>query len=216
MKLYDSLGPNPRLVRMFLAEKGVTLDTVQIDILAGENRALPYVDRNPSGEMPALELDDGTLLGETVAICEYLEELHPEPALIGAWPDERARTRMWTRRLEYRITNPLTDGFRFAEGRAMFEGRRHLIPQAADDLKAIAREGLEWLDALMEGRDYVSGDAPGLADILLFVFLEFGAGVGQPVDPTLGRIAKWMERMAARPSAEASIHPAARAGGMRA
>lgn len=215
MKLYDSLGPNPRLVRMFMAEKGIGIETVQIDIIGGENRRAPYVEKNPTGEMPALELDDGSFLSETVAICEYLEELHPEPALVGTTPEERARTRMWIRRVEYRITNPLTDGFRYAEGLAMFEGRRPLIPQAADDLKAIARQGLAWLDGLMDG-PYVCGDQPTLADILLYCFLDFAAGVGQPVDPALGRIKVWLDRMASRPSADASLHPGARAGGMRA
>jgi len=214
--LYDSLGPNPRLVRMFMAEKGIALDTVQIDILGGENRRAPYTARNPAGEMPALELDDGSLLAETTAICEYLEELHPEPVLIGATPEARARTRMWVRRIEYRITNPLTDGFRYAEGRKMFEGRRHLIPQAADDLKAIAREGLVWLDAQMTGRPYLAGDDVSLADILLYAFLDFGAGVGQPVDPALANVEQWLDRMASRPSAETSLHPVAKAGGMRA
>jgi len=216
VKLYNSLGPNPRLVRQFMAEKDIELDTVEIDIMKGENRQSPYVDRNPRGEMPALELDDGRLIAETVAICEYLEELHPEPALIGSTPEERANTRMWIRRVEYGITNPLTDGFRYAEGKAMFEGRRHLIPQAADDLKELAREGLAALDAQIAGRDFIAGDSLTLADIVLFAFLEFGAGVGQPVDPALGNIKQWMDRMAARPSCEASIHPAAKAGGMRA
>lgn len=216
MKLWNSLGPNPRLVRMFMAEKGIALETEEIDIIAGENRRPPYVDRNPAGEMPALELDDGRLLAETVAICEYLEEHHPEPALIGETPEERAETRMWIRRVEYRITNPLTDGFRYAEGKSLFEGRRHLIPQAADDLKAMAREGLAWLDGQMDGRPYLCGARLSLADLLLYSFLDFGAGVGQPVDPSLGNVKQWLDRMAARPSAEASLHPAAVAGGMRA
>lgn len=216
MKLYNSLGPNPRLVRMFMLEKGIELETVEIDIMAGENRKPPYFDRNPNGELPALELDDGTLLCETIAICEYLEERHPDPALVGSTPEQRANTRMWIRRIEYRINNPMTDGFRYAEGKAMFEGRRHLIPQAADDLKAMARQGLAWLDGQMAGRDYVCGDSLTLADIALYVFLDFGAGVGQPADPALGQIKQWTDRVSSRPSAEASLHPVAKAGGMRA
>ena len=129
MKLYNSLGPNPRLVRMFLLEKGLELPCDEVDIMGGENRKADYTDRNPSGELPALELDDGSVLAETTAICEYLEEKNPKPAIIGATPEERAETRMWIRRVEYRINNPLTDAFRSAEGAAMFKGRRHLIPQ---------------------------------------------------------------------------------------
>jgi len=216
VKFYDSIGPNPRLVRMFMLEKGIAIPSVQIDLLAGENRRPPYTDKNPAGEMPCLELDDGRIVSETTAICEYLEELHPKPALVGSDAAARATTRMWVRRVEYRITNPIADGFRFAEGLALFKDRRHCIPQAADDLKEIGREGLRWLDAQMAGRDWVAGSAFGLADILLYCFIDFGTAVGQPVDPALERVTGWFTRVAARPSAEASLHPAAKAGGMRA
>ena len=216
MKLANSLGPNPRLVRMFLHEKGIEIPTEEVDIMAGENRRAPYTERNPSGQMPALELDDGRCIAETVVICEYLEELHPDPPLIGSTPEERAHVRMWTRRVENWITQPLADGFRFAEGLAMFKERLHVIPQAADDLKAIAREGLDKLDAGIAGRPYLAGDRFTLADIVLYNFLDFGAGVGQSVDPALKNIADWFARVNARESADASLHPAARAGGMRA
>ena len=204
MKFYNSIGPNPRLVRMFMAEKGIEMEFEEIDLMAGENRRPPYTDKNPAGEMPALELDDGSVLAETIAICEYLEELHPDPPIIGADPESRARTRMWIRRVENKITNPLTDGFRNAEGQALFKERRHLIPQAADDMKAIAREGLAWLNEQMEGRSYIAGDELTLADILLYAMLDFGAQVGQPTDPSLGQIKGWLDRMASRPSAEAT------------
>ncbi len=216
MKLYDSLGPNPRLVRLFLAEKGLPLpETVEVDIMGGENRRPPYTGKNPMGQLPALELDDGTILSETVAICEYLEERQPEPPLVGATAEERARTRMWTRRVEWRITQPLADGFRYAEGLPLFKDRIHVIPQAADDLKAIAREGLAWLDEQIAGRAYIAGERATLADLLLYAFLDFGAGVGQPLDRSLPELAAWFNRMAKRPSADASLHPAAAAVGMR-
>lgn len=216
MKFYNSLGPNPRLVRMFMAEKGIELPAEEVDLMSGENRQPAYTAKNPTGQMPALELDDGTVIAETIPICEYLEDTHPDPALIGATPQERAESRMWTRRIELNITEPLTNGFRFAEGLAMFKDRVHVIPQAADDLKAIARENLEKLDGWLEGRDFLAGDRLTLADIVLYAFLDFGAGVGQPVDPSLKRVGAWFERVAARPSAEASLHPVAKAGGMRA
>lgn len=217
MKFYDSLGPNPRLVRMFFHEKGIGIpERVQVDIMKGENRQEPYLRKNPAGQLPALELEDGTTIAETVAICEYLEDIRPEPHRIGSSPRARAITRMWTRRVEDKITRPLTDGFRFAEGLAMFKDRVHVIPQAADDLKQIAAEGLAWLDGQMEGRTWVAGAEFSLADVLLYAFLDFGVGVGQPLPDELERIGAWMERVAKRPSAEASIHPAARAAGMRA
>lgn len=215
MKFYDAVGPNPRLVRMFMAEKAIELPKLEIDLLGGENRRPPYTDKNPGGQMPALELDDGTFLAETVVICEYLEELHPKPALVGATAVERAITRMWTRRVELWITEPLSAGFRYGEGLAMFKGRMRTIPQAADDLKALAREGLEKLDALMAGREFIARGTISLADIVLYALLDFAAGVGQPLDAKNRNLSAWFSRMAARPSAAASIHPIAKAGKMR-
>jgi glutathione S-transferase len=120
MKLYQSIGPNPRVVKMFLAEKGVTLPTVDVDLLAGENRSPPYLHVNAAGQTPALELDDGAVLTEIAAICEYLEEKYPAPPLIGATPEERAETRMWTGRVNLKICEPMTNGFRYAEGLPLF------------------------------------------------------------------------------------------------
>ncbi|MGH0037561.1 MAG: glutathione S-transferase family protein [Myxococcota bacterium] len=204
MKLYTGIGPNPRTVHIFLAEKGIDLPRETVDLMGGENRREPHLLRNPTGQLPCLELDDGRHLSEITAICEYLEELHPEPALLGSTAEERAITRMWTRRVDLNIVEPLTNGFRFAEGLGLFKDRVRVIPQAADDLKAIAREKLAWLDGLIAGRDYIAGDRFGLADILLFAFLEFGAQVGQPLDPKLDHLQAWYERVAARPGVTAS------------
>ena len=99
MKVYDSFGPNPRALRMFLREKGIELTKIDVDLLGAENRRAPYTERNPGGQVPALELDDGRVLGETVAIFEYLEEKHPTPPLVGRTPEERAETRQWQRRV---------------------------------------------------------------------------------------------------------------------
>lgn len=216
MKLYDSLGPNPRLVRMFALEKGLSLDSEQVDIMGGANREPAYLARNPMGEMPCLELDDGTVIAQTIAICEYLDETQDGPRLVGETPEARAATRMWIRNVEARITEPMTNGFRWAEGLAMFQNRRHCVPQAADDMKAIAREGLAWLDAQLAGREWIAGDAFGLADVVAYCLIDFGVGVGQPVDPSLAHLGDWLARVGARDSAEASLHPVARAGGMRA
>ena len=215
MKFYDSLGPNPRLVRLFMLEKGIDVPKVQIDLIGGENRRAPYTDKNPGGQVPSLELDDGTFLAETVTICEYLEELHPTPALIGTTPAERAVARMWTRRVELWITEPLANGFRYGEGLAMFKSRMRVIPQASDDLKALARDGVAKLDAQIAGRKFIAGDRLTLADIVLYAGLDFGTGVGQPIDPEQKNVSAWFARMAARPSAEASIHPVAKAAKMR-
>ena len=114
---------------------------------------------------------------------------------------------MWLRRVELHVTAPLADGFRFAEGIKLFQGRIRVIPQAADDLKALAREGLAKFDGLIAGRSFIAGERLTLADIVLFAFLDFAAGVGQKLDPANRNLASWFERMAARPSAAASAQP---------
>ena len=131
MKIYDSIGPNPKLVRMFAAEKGFTFkETVKIDIMKGENRQMPFLAKNPAGGMPAVETDDGKVISETIAICELIEEAQPAPALIGTNPTDRAETRMWVRRVEWKIIQPMTDGFRFAEGLPLFKTRMVTVPEA--------------------------------------------------------------------------------------
>jgi glutathione S-transferase len=117
MKLYNSGGPNPRMVRMFMAEKGFDVPKVDVDLRGGENRREPYLKVNPSGQTPALELEDGTVLAEITAICEYVDEKKKDtPSLIGDTPEERARTRMWARRIDLNIAEPAANGFRFVEG----------------------------------------------------------------------------------------------------
>lgn len=203
MRFYTSVGPNPRVVTMFMAEKGIAVPEVAIDLRGGENRRAPYiVEVNPAGQTPALQLDDGAVLTEITAICEYLEERYPDPALIGTTAEERANTRMWTRRIDLNICEPLTNGFRYAEGLALFEPRMRCLPEAAAGLKAIAQDGIRWLDPLIAARDYIAGDAISLADVMLFAFLDFGASVGQPIDPGCTHVLRWYERMKSRPSAQ--------------
>jgi glutathione S-transferase len=204
VKFYNSMGPNPRVVKLFMAEKGLSIPKVDVDLMAGENRQDGYKAKNPAGQLPALELDDGVVLAEILPICEYLEETHPTPPLIGTNAEERAVTRMWTRRVDLNICEPMANGFRFAEGLRLFENRVRCMPQAADDLKAVARDKLTWLDGLIAGRDYIAGDKLTLADLLLFGFLEFGAQVGQPLDPANKNLAAWQARVAARPSVAAA------------
>jgi glutathione S-transferase len=203
MKLYQSVGPNPRMVKMFIAEKGMDVPRVDVDLMGGENRKDPYLSINPAGQTPALELDDGTHLTEILAICEYLEEVHPKPALIGANAEERAKTRMWTRRIDLKVCEPMANGFRFGEGLRLFENRMRCLPEASPGLKAIAQDGLQWLEANFEG-PWVVGDRFTLADILLYAFLDFGGQVGQPLDPKYAKLTTWMARVKERPSVAAS------------
>jgi glutathione S-transferase len=209
MRVYDSFGPNPRALRMVLLEKGLDLPRVELDLLGGENRRSPYTERNPGGQIPALEMDDGHVIGETVAIFEYLEEKHPAPALLGTTPEERAETRCWQRRVELRITEHLYNGFRFAEGLELFRPRLRVLPEAADGLKATVRDNLAWLDPLLAGKPWIVGPRFTVADVILYCALDFGRGVGQSIDPGLGNVTAWFERVAARPSAAASLHPLA-------
>ena len=215
MRVYDSMGPNPRALRMFLHEKGLTIPIVPVDLLGAENRRPPYTDRNPGGQLPALELDDGRVIGETVAIFEYLEERHPTPPLIGSTPEERAETRMWQRRVELNITEHIYSAFRYSEGRALFESRIRVLPEAADGLKAVVRDKLAWLDGLMAGKQFIAGARFTVADIILYAALDFGGTVGQGLDPSLRNLTAWFNRVAARPSATASLHDLAPAMGMR-
>jgi glutathione S-transferase len=210
MMLYHSLRPHPvvgagREVRMFLHEKGLAVPMTDVDMMSGENRQQAFLAKNPTGQLPALELDDGRVLAEGVAICELFEDLHADPPLIGRSPEEKAQTRMWLRRCEFGITENIVNGFRFAEGKEFWKGRGRVVPEAADGLKAIARDKLRWLDGAMAGNEFIAGDRFTLADIVLFVALEFAEMVGQPLDPELARVAAWKARVASRPSAAASL-----------
>ena len=197
------MGPNPHVVRMFAAEKGVDFDLEEIDLMAGANRQAPYLEINPAGQLPCLQADDGTVITEVTAICEYLDEVGSGPSLLGETPEERATTRMWTRRVDLNICEPLANGFRYSEGLPIFKERMITIPEAAEGLKQIAREKLAWLDGLMDGRDYIAGDKISLADVLLYCMLAFGNQVGQPFDESLANIKPWFDRVAARDSANA-------------
>ena len=203
MKFYNSIGPNPHVVRMFMAEKGMEMPFVAVDLMKGENRKEPYLKVNPHGQMPALELDDGSSICEITAICEYLEDTNPSPALIGANAKEKAECRMWTRRVDLNVCEPLANGFRFSQGLPLFKDRIVTVPEAADGLKRIAEDRLKWLDSHVAGREWLCGKRFTLADVLLYCFLDFGRQVGQPLDPGNTNLAAWFGRTKARPSAKA-------------
>ena len=164
MKFYDSVGPNPRIVRMFMAEKGIEMPKQTVDLRKGENREAEHLKRNPHGQMPALELDNGSYLSEVLPICEYLEEKNPAPAMIGTTPEERAECRMWARRVDLNICEHLANGFRFGEGSEVFRKahplRARSLARPEDDRgqpPAMARrtdggQGLSLRQALYDGR----------------------------------------------------------------
>ncbi len=201
MLLYDATSPAPRCLRMFLLEKRLVLPAVTIDVFAGENREPAFLAINPAGQTPALRCADGSTLGEAVAIAEYLEELHPAPALLGSTPEERAQTRQWWRRVELNITEFIHNAYHYAEGLARFEPRIPVLPDAAPGLKAVAQDRLRWLDGMLGTGPYLCGDRFSAADIWLYVWLDFALTVNQPFDRDLPRIGPWFTRVAARPSA---------------
>ena len=215
MKVLNSFGPNPRMLRMFMLEKNINIDALEHDLMGAENRQDTYLSKNPGGQLPALELDDGSVIAETVVICDYLEELHPEPALIGGTAQERAEARMWNRRIEQKITENIYAGFRFAEGLQLFENRMRCLPEAADGLKAAGQDGLAWLDTQMQGKSFICGNRITIADLVLYCCTDFASGVGQTIDAKLQNVNGWFARVEARESAMGSLHPAAEKVGMR-
>jgi glutathione S-transferase len=187
---------------MFAAEKGIQLEIVDVDIIGGENRQAGFLALNPSGTTPVLELGTGQVISETTAICEYLEEIFPCPPLIGTTVLQRAQTRMWLRRVDQAVVQPMTAGFRAAEGFELFNNRVRCYPQAADQLKLAAGEGLCWLDEQLGTQPFICGERLTVADLLLFCFLEFGAQVGQGLDSgRCGNLARWHAAMGSRVSA---------------
>jgi len=203
MKLYNSMGPNPQIVRTYMAERGITLPKEEVDLMAGANRQPPYLDINPAGQLPALVLDDGSVVTEVTAICEYLEETQPGPSMLGATPEARAQVRRWTRWADLNVCEPLGNGFRFSEGLPVFKDRMRCLPEAADGLKACAQDKLSWLDGQLSERDYLAGSEFSLADIVLSAWMAFGEQVGQPVNRSLPHVGDWFDRCMARPSARA-------------
>lgn len=205
MLIFDAHSPAPRCLRMFLLEKQLQqLPAVMVDVMTGENRQAAYLAINPAGQTPALRCDDGSVLSEAVAIAEYLEELYPEPSLIGQTPEQRAQTRQWWRRVELNITEFIHNAFHYAEGLPRFESRIPVAPEAADGLKHIAQDRLRWLDSMLGDGPYLCGERFSASDIWLYVWLDFGQTVNQPFDHDLPKIGPWFERIAARPSAEQS------------
>ena len=204
MILHSSLGPNPRLVRMFLIEKGIEVERIHYDIVGGENRtSAELTAKNPLQTLPVLELDDGTLLTESWPICEYLEELQPEPNLIGRTALERAEVRRWVRWFDQDVIVPMQLGFRGGAGRPMFEPRMTVVsPAAADELTALANEKFVWLDGQLGSRDHLALGRFTLADLIVFCFINFGFTVGWTLPEGTPNLARLVAQIGKRPSAK--------------
>lgn len=205
MKFYNSIGPNPHTVRMFAAEKGITLDVVEVDLAGNEHRRPPYSVNNPMMQTPGFETDDGQFISEITAICEYLEELHPDPALIGSTPGERAETRMWVRRIDLNIIEGRSRAGRATFARAWYLDKIKLLSvPAAEELLALVEDRILWLDECLGDKPNICGDRYTLADIMFYCFMTFGAPEGRSnIPPAAGNLARWYETIKARPAASA-------------
>lgn len=210
MRLYDMTpAPNPRRVRIFMAEKGLEIERVEIDVQAGENLGEAYLAINPRGVVPTLVLDDGRILDESVAICRYLEGLHPAPNLFGEGALEAAEVERWGRRCEFEGMFNIAAAFRNSQPAFARRGmpgagpETPQIPALADRGLMLARHWMEGLDRHMEGRDWIAADRFTIADITALVCLDFAKWVGLRAGPDLPHLAAYHARLKARPSAAA-------------
>lgn len=206
MKLYDSRrAPNPRRVRWFMAEKGpdafADVEIVNVDILTGEHRRPEYRDRAGLAHVPALELDDGTLLTESVAICRYLEALRPEPNLFGRNPEETAVIEMWTRRCEMYVATPLMFAARYGHPALAVLGDHD--PEGAAKNRAGAEKMLKHVERQLEGRAFIAADRVTMADIVAVTAMDFARLIKFRPPEALTNVTRWYEAMRARPAAQA-------------
>ena len=194
-------APNPRRVRIFAAEKGIALDTRDLSIPAREHKSDEFVALNPRGQTPALQLDDGTVIAESVAICRYLEGVQPEPPLFGTSPTEQALIEMWSRRVEMILMPPVgavwvhTHAFT-----ARLPGRN---AEWGESNRPRVFDALAYFDGALAGREFLAADGYSIADILLLSTVDFAGFVGMAVPEELSNLRSWHARVSARPSAAA-------------
>ena len=202
MKLYDfPPAPNPKKVRVYLAEKGIVLPIEPVDAIKGANRTPEFLAKNPLGGLPVLELDDGTCLPESLAIIEYFEELHPEPPMIGTTPLERARVRATERICELGVLSNVATVFQHTS--PFFAARVQQSAEAAANGRTRLAANLKVVDATIGSQPFVCGAWPTIADCTLFAALEFAAFAGVEIDPALANVRRWHAAFKQRPSAGA-------------
>jgi glutathione S-transferase len=209
MKLYDTpLAPNPRRVRWFMAEKGIDdIEIVTLNLIKGEHKTPDYLAKVGFANVPALELDDGTTITESVAICRYLESRYPEPNLFGRTPQETAVVEMWMRRVELMVANPLMLGVRHTHpALAALEQQNAAI---GDYNREAGLRALKVLDRRLGESPWLAGERLTIGDIVGFVGLDFGRLIKLSVPPELRNVDRWAEAMRARPAAKAGMPAAA-------
>jgi glutathione S-transferase len=202
MKIYDSAqAPNPRRVRVFLAEKGINVPYEQVNLGTADNRKPDFLKINPTGGVPVLQLDDGTNIAESVAICRYFEELHPEPNLMGKDAKEKAVIEMWNRRMEFEILSNSAGSFRNTSD--FFKGRIPQVKEYGEVCHAAALKRLEWLDQELANREFIAGNRFTIADITALIGIDFGRTTKIRISPEQKNLARWHEAVSSRPSAKA-------------
>lgn len=209
MKFYDcKTAPSPRRVRIFIAEKGIDIDTVQIDLAHGEQFGESFRKVNPDCVVPALELDDGSCISEVLAICQYLEERYPDPSLMGRSPEERARVSMWNAKVEQQGLAPLADAFRnsakgLAEHAVTGPESYAQIPELAERGRKRTEQFFRRLDSQLADSRHIAGDGYSIADISAMVFVDFARWVKISPPDGAANVARWYAQVSARPSAAA-------------
>jgi len=209
MKFFDcTTAPSPRRVRIFLAEKGISVDTVQVDLRNGEQFTPAFRAINPDCTVPALQLDDGTVIGDAIAICQYFEETHPEPPLIGATPQERAVVTALNRQIErdgfYAAMDALRNTAAGLKDRALPGPHDYAqIPELAARGRARIANFFRDMDARLAGRTFVAGERYTMADVSLLVLVDFAGRLNLPIPEECPNLRRWHDAVAARPSAKA-------------
>jgi glutathione S-transferase len=202
MKIYDfTQAPNPRRVRVFLAEKGINVPYQQVNIGTADNRKPEFLKINPMGGLPVLELDDGTEIAESVAICRYFEALHPEPNLMGKDAKEQAVIEMWNRRMEFEIVGMAAGAFRNTS--EFFKGRIPQVKEYGEVCHGAMIKRLEWLDQELANREYIAGNRFTIADITALIGIDFGRTTQIRIQPEQKNLARWHQAVSSRPSAKA-------------
>ena len=203
MKLYDlPPSPNARRVRIFIAEKGLEIPIVPVNMMTGENQSEDYLAKNSLGKMPLLELDDGTCIAESAAICRYLEEMNPNPPLMGRNPLEKALVEMWHRRMELEFLIPMITIFLHTG--EMWKDRVTQIPQVAETGILNVKEHMEWLDRELDGKEFITGEDYTVADIAAQCAFVMGkAALGLRIAEDQLNLSNWFTRVSSRPTARA-------------
>jgi glutathione S-transferase len=205
MKLYgeNNPAPNPRKVRIFLAEKGITVEQVRVPLMKRAHKEPEFLRKNSLGQLPVLELDDGTCISESIAICRYFEELQPLPALFGTGALGRSRVEMWTRRAEFRLWNPMSQVWIHADPRTAAVVP-HQYTEFGEMNRKVVANAMKWLDSeLSDGREFLAGAEYSIADIVLLCGIDFAKFVQMEMPEECAHLIAWHARVSARPSAAA-------------